>query len=218
MTTAARPAGRGPAGVLALLALAAVAGCATASQARTAAPAAPSTADGPAAAAQPAALRELTTGPIMRASPPVRVSIPKFHVSSRLIALGLQRDGSMAVPPDADSVGWFTGAPAPGSLGPAVLAGHEDWNGKQGAFARIGQLTTGDEIYVYRLDGSVAVFVVTRVGQYPKNQFPTDAVYGPLDHAGLRLITCGGPYDSRSHHYLDNVIAFANLNKTVAPA
>ena len=44
-----------------------------------------------------------------------------------------------------------------------------------------------------------------------KSQFPTHAVYGAIDHAGLRLITCGGTYDAASHRYLDNVVVFARL-------
>jgi hypothetical protein len=44
--------------------------------------------------------------------------------------------------------------------GVGVLAGHKDWNGKEGAFAKIGDLSAGDEIVVDRLDGSRAVFSV----------------------------------------------------------
>jgi len=36
-------------------------------------------------------------------------------------------------------------------------------------------------------------------------------VYGAIDHAGLRLITCGGTYDAAKHRYLDNVVVFARL-------
>ena len=32
-----------------------------------------------------------------------------------------------------------------------------------------------------------------------------------IDHAGLRLITCGGTYDAARNKYLDNVIVFAKL-------
>ncbi len=200
---------RMPALVTATLALLCAAGCGTAaSQADHAVPAAQRVAPG-------TALRALTSGPLMPAAPPVSVVIPRLHITTGLVALGLNPDGTMEVPPNADTVGWFTGAPTPGSLGPAVLAGHEDWNGKQGAFARIGQLHAGDEIIVYRGDRSVAVFAVTRVVEHPKTAFPTDEVYGPIDHAGLRLITCGGPFDSGTHHYRDNVIAFADLRRAI---
>jgi hypothetical protein len=36
-------------------------------------------------------------------------------------------------------------------------------------------------------------------------------VYGPTPDAELRLITCGGAFDSTSGHYLNNVVAYAIL-------
>jgi hypothetical protein len=69
---------------------------------------------------------------------------------------------------------------------------------------------------VTRKDGKIAVFTVTRVARFSKFRFPSEAVYGPIDHAGLRLITCGGTYDAARHRYLDNVIVFAKLESVRA--
>jgi len=52
---------------------------------------------------------------------------------------------------------------------------------------------------------------VTQVEQFPKDNFPTDVVYGDIDHAGLRLITCGGAFDRGARSYVDNIVAFAEL-------
>jgi hypothetical protein len=38
-------------------------------------------------------------------------------------------------------------------------------------------------------------------------------VYGPVPTAQLRLITCGGTFDTATGHYLSNVIVFATLIK-----
>ncbi|GAA3453956.1 class F sortase [Dactylosporangium matsuzakiense] len=189
-----------------------VAGCSAPPPAPAPAAAAPAASS---SAPAPAASRggELTTGPLMASSPPVSVSIPRLGVTSSLIDLATQPDGTMQVPDDASTVGWFTGAPTPGALGPAVLAGHVDWKGTKGAFYRLSTLAPGDEVTVARLDGSRAVFAVTRVEKYPKDQFPTQAVYGPVDHAALRLITCGGEFDSATGHYRDNIVAFADLRQ-----
>jgi hypothetical protein len=70
----------------------------------------------------------------------------------------------------------------------------------------------GDRVSVQRRDGRTAVFTVTRVAQFSKSRFPSSAVYGPINHAGLRLITCGGTYDAARHRYLDNVVVFASLS------
>ncbi len=39
-------------------------------------------------------------------------------------------------------------------------------------------------------------------------------MYGNIDHAGLRLITCGGSFDRQAASYRDNVVAFADLFST----
>ena len=67
---------------------------------------------------------------------------------------------------------------------------------------------------MFRADGSDAVFRVSEVGQYSKTSFPTAAVYGDLDHAGLRVITCGGEFDHAAHSYEDNTVVFADLVAT----
>jgi hypothetical protein len=156
----------------------------------------------------------LTRGPLLPTSAPTRVQIPTLRVNVALTGLGQQADGSMQVPTDAHTVGWYTKAPTPGSLGPAVLAGHVNFHGRPGTFARLSTLHTGDHVTVTRQDGTTATFAVTAVDRYAKNRFPSAAVYGPIDHAGLRLITCGGPFDSGSGHYLDNIVVYADLRQT----
>ena len=61
------------------------------------------------------------------------------------------------------------------------------------------------------------MFTVTRVARFAKSRFPTRAVYGAIDHAGLRLITCGGTYDAARNRYLDNVVVFAKLSRVRGP-
>lgn len=69
----------------------------------------------------------------------------------------------------------------------------------------------GDKIQVAREDGTTATFGVTSVGQYPKAKFPTEEVYGPVDRAALRLITCGGVLDGETGSHVDNVVVYADL-------
>ncbi|PZA23117.1 class F sortase [Modestobacter versicolor] len=148
------------------------------------------------------------------ASDPVRVRIPALRVSSTVMDLGLERDGSMEVPPGAYPVGWYDGSPTPGELGPAVLAGHVDWGGEPGAFYGLRELLPGDEVVIDRADGTTATFRVDRVEEHDKDAFPSDDVYGDLPYAGLRLITCGGAFEDDSGDYEDNVIVFASLTVT----
>ncbi|WP_067499666.1 class F sortase [Actinoplanes sp. TFC3] len=164
----------------------------------------------PTASAQPGAA--LTTGPLMSTSAPTRVVIPALSVDVPLTGLGQQADGAMQVPADATTVGWYTKAPTPGSLGPAVLAGHVDYRNKPGTFNRLAELKPGATISVDREDGSIAMFSVVKVERYAKDKFPSDAVYGSINRAGLRLITCGGNFDRTAGHYEDNIVVYADLS------
>jgi hypothetical protein len=78
-------------------------------------------------------------------------------------------------------------------------------------FYRLGELQPGDRVSVTRADGSVADFIVDEVRRYPKDSFPTELVYGDIDHAGLRILTCGGAFDAAAGHYVDNIVVFATL-------
>jgi LPXTG-site transpeptidase (sortase) family protein len=124
--------------------------------------------------------------------------------------LGLLADGSLQVPPSGFPAGWYTGGPTPGELGPAVIAGHIGVT-KPGVFFNLHQLKAGELVTVKRADGTRLTFRISRVAQYPKDQFPTAAVYGNLNHPGLRLITCGGTFTSQTGHHLDNIVVFADL-------
>ena len=143
--------------------------------------------------------------------PPVRIQIPAIGVSAAVIRLGLNRDGSMQVPADFGVTGWFTGGPAPGETGPAVIAGHIDSRRGPAVFYRLRELRPGQEITVARGDGSSARFAVDGVAQYPKQAFPSEAVFGPSPDPLLRLITCGGSFDRSQRSYRDNVVVTARL-------
>ena len=136
-------------------------------------------------------------------------------MSSALIDLGRNSDGTVQVPSldDPDSpAGWYRGSPTPGALGPSIILGHID--SRQygpGVFYSLGELKPNNIVEITRADGSVAVFAIDDVRSYPKANFPTLAVYGNLDHAGLRLITCGGQFDPDASSYESNIVAFGSL-------
>jgi hypothetical protein len=157
-------------------------------------------------------------GPTLPRSDPVAIAIPAIGVSSGLQDLGLASTGAIAVPqpgPDYNEAAWFDGSPTPGEVGPSVIEGHIDSAATgPSVFFRLGALVPGDAVDVTLADGTVAVFSVTGVRQYPKANFPTGVVYGNTDFAGLRLITCGGAFDPTTGHYLANTVVFASLTSS----
>jgi sortase (surface protein transpeptidase) len=143
---------------------------------------------------------------------PAEISIPRIGTHSSLVGLALNADESVEVPPVTAPMqaGWFAGGPKPGEPGPAVILGHVNGGGRAGIFARLHELTPGDEVLINRADGTSARFVVREVDQIAKSQFPTDAVYGDTTGPELRLITCGGTFDKAAQSYRDNVIVYAD--------
>jgi len=93
----------------------------------------------------------------------VSLAIPAIGVHTTMINLGLGPDRTLQVPPltqaGVKEAGWYDRGPAPGQVGPAVIAGHVDSYQGPGVFFRLGALRPGDRIYVTRADGTVAVFM-----------------------------------------------------------
>jgi Sortase domain len=149
--------------------------------------------------------------------------IPALQVHAPVVATGAV-DGSMSIPPDVHIVGWYDGSdatggktisaptPWPGQPGVSLLAGHINWVGQgPGALYYIGQLVVGDPVEVI---GSNGVATHWRVSQPPITTPKADLPANLFVNTGppkLALVTCGGPFDSATGHYLDNVIVWTTL-------
>jgi hypothetical protein len=142
-------------------------------------------------------------------APPARLTIPAIGVRTRLVRLGLTPAGTLEVPASFGVAGWYDRSPRPGATGAAIIVGHIDSVAGPGVFYRLASLRPGERAYVRRADGTLAVFQVTGIRTYPKDRFPTAAVYGPAPGAQLRLITCGGTFDPALRSYLSNVVVYA---------
>ena len=153
-------------------------------------------------------------GPSLPRSVPVSVEIPAIGVTSKLLHLGLNTDGTIQVPSLVTSAGeaaWYEYSATPGQIGTSVIEGHVDSYQGPAVFYRLGALRPGDTIDVTLADGITAIFRVTGVREYPKSNFPAKAIYGATDYAALRLITCGGVFDYATGHYLSSTVVFASL-------
>ncbi len=153
-------------------------------------------------------------GAFLGESQPTRIEIASIGLrSTSFVPLRLATDGTITVPGTADEVGLYENGPTPGQLGPAVLAAHVDSKQGPGVFYRLGSVKAGDVVTVSRADGHSLSYTVDKVATYPKDAFPTDAVYhGSFTQSEIRLVTCGGPFD-KVKHYLDNVVVFGHLTR-----
>jgi hypothetical protein len=145
---------------------------------------------------------------------PVQIDIPAIAVSSSLVDLGLNSDGTLEVPVDFAKAGWFTGGNYPGDPQgpPGLIAGHVDDQSGPAVFYRLRELVVGDEVLVTRADNTVAVFAVTGSEQFPKDALPTDRIYAPVGDSEIVLITCTGDFDRSARSYQDNLVVRATLD------
>jgi hypothetical protein len=156
-------------------------------------------------------------GPWLPRSMPVSVDIPAIGVTSDLLDLGLNANGSIQVPSlvtSADEAAWYKYSATPGQIGTSVIEGHADSYQGPAVFYRLGALQPGDTVDVTLADGITAIFRITGVRQYLKSNFPAKAIYGATDYAALRLITCGGVFDYATGHYLSSIVVFASLTSS----
>jgi sortase (surface protein transpeptidase) len=149
-------------------------------------------------------------------SRPVQIEIPKLDVHAPVIRLGLAGNGSVAVPPlpNHNLAGWYDGSVTPGQQGTSVILGHVDSFTGISVFFYIKTLRRGNQIKIMRANGSTAIFTVDGVQKVVKSAFPTSDVYGKVKYPGLRLITCGGPFDTATRQYADNIVVYAHLTRT----
>jgi hypothetical protein len=165
-------------------------------------------------------LGAVARGPWLRRSAPVSVEIPAIGVDSKLLHLGKNADGTIAVPSltaPVSRAAWYKYSPTPGQIGTSVIEGHVDSYQGPAIFYRLGALRPGDRVVVRLADGVTAIFRVTGVREYLKSRFPANVIYGGTNYAALHLITCGGAFDYATHHYLSSTVVFASLTSARRP-
>ncbi len=141
-------------------------------------------------------------------SRPVHLTIPKIGVSTSVVELGLNANGTVQVPDGWHIAGWYKYGPIPGQLGSAVILGHVDSVNGPAVFYRLVDLRPGNRLSVRLADGQLINFAVIGLREYTKSSFPDKLVYGPRSYDALQLVTCGGNFDYSTHHYVSNIVVF----------
>jgi sortase (surface protein transpeptidase) len=145
-----------------------------------------------------------------RGPAPSGLRITAIGVDARIVPVGVvSGTTAMEVPADISAVGWYRFGPSPGEPGSSLLVGHVDSRIRgAGVFFRLTQLRPGDQVVVEFGPSQSERFRVMARRLYPKNRLPTLA-FTRTGRSFLTLVTCGGSFDERTHHYLSNVVVFA---------
>jgi LPXTG-site transpeptidase (sortase) family protein len=160
----------------------------------------------------PRSVTQAAAAPAAAASaPPARILIPSIGVDAPVTPVGLDRNRALELPPlsEPNLAGWYDQSPRPGQAGPSVIAGHVDSTTGPSVFFNVKNLRPGDKIAVRDAGRRTHTYRVQWIQEASKSAFPTKAVYGDVPYPALRLITCGGPFDAATGHYLDNIVVYA---------
>ena len=146
---------------------------------------------------------------------PVSSGVPtELRLAGRLRVpldpVGVSADGNVEIPGDPSHAGWWAAGSAPGDpAGSTVLVGHLDSGTRGlGAFAALLDVSLGDEVQIVDASGAVFRYAITGRQQVSKAALPA-SVFSREGTPRLVLITCGGRFDPRTHHYDDNIIVTA---------
>jgi LPXTG-site transpeptidase (sortase) family protein len=115
----------------------------------------------------------------------------------------------MGSPTNATDIGWYPGV-KPGA-GNALFDSHHDWNGEDGSFFSLETMRPGDQIYVLGKNGEKLTYTVVWEQEVNGGIDATDLL-GP--HTGKQeatLITCGGAFNTFTHHHVDRIVVRAEL-------
>jgi len=142
---------------------------------------------------------------------PVEIMIPAIMVDASIESVGLTASGSIGVPSNPSNAAWFNQSIKPGDRGTSIIVGHSGWNnGRSVAFDDLKKVNIGDKIYIRDEDGSIGVFIVTRLQTLGENEDYGNEFDQNDGDAHLSLITCSGIWSNASKTYSDRLIIFSN--------
>ncbi len=133
-------------------------------------------------------------------------------VAAPVVAVDTGADGTLSLPADPGTVGWWvSGAVAGEVFGSVVLAGHID-SRRQGLgfFVALLDARPGDRVELSG-EGLTQVYVVRSNREVDKDVLSLRAGVFDRQVAGrLVLITCTGTFDRRTRHYDHNLVVSAD--------
>jgi LPXTG-site transpeptidase (sortase) family protein len=144
---------------------------------------------------------------------PKYISIPKIKISkTRILRMGLDKDGSIKTPRNVWDTGWYEGSSKPGdSNGAALVMGHVSGPTNGGIFYNLYRLTDGDMINITQGDGTIYSYKVVSKEEVPADGMNMNnyLVSKNVDKPGLTLMTCAGEFNPKTQTFDKRLAVFA---------
>jgi len=143
-------------------------------------------------------------------APPAQLALPSLGVQATVQDV-ITTNGVLGVPDNIADVGWWTGSAPPGSpTGTTVIDGHVDSAvSGTGALFRLPNLQAGDPVTITNTTGHTQTYRVIARQVFVKHQGLPASLFTATGAPRLVLITCGGPFDTTTRNYEDNIVVLA---------
>ncbi len=142
---------------------------------------------------------------------PVGIRLGSVDVQARVRPVGTSADGQMRLPPDPRVFGWYRYAGTPGVRrgGSTVIAGHLDsLRYGLGPLVRLREVKVGDPVRVTVAGGAQRSYTVVGVRRFDRQALPA-RLFSRQGPERLRIITCGGAFDTLAGGYQQNLVVTA---------
>ena len=132
-----------------------------------------------------------------------RLRVPRLGIDAFMIDLGVDDQGVMEVPREAQTVAWYRFTSVPGEPGNILLGGHITWGGATAVFRYLEEMTNGDQIFIDTPSGETIHYVVRETwwaDPYAR-QDVRRVIGGRSGSQSITLFTCGGIWSTDAREY-----------------
>ncbi len=149
--------------------------------------------------------------------------VPSAGLKSTIVQVGRTPTGAMGSPDNPFVIGWLNSSAEPGAVGNTLLAGHRDFEDKDGNVGtgvcwELVNTVVGDQMIVVDNESNLYyVYTVTEAATVNPRD-PDSAKYlKNTDEAVVTLITCEGSFNAETHRYSHRRVVVGVLSAVASP-
>ena len=149
--------------------------------------------------------------------------VPSASLKSAIVRVGLTPTGAMGSPDYPYVIGWLDSSAEPGAVGNLLLAGHRDFEDKDGNVGtgvcwELVNTAVGDQMIVRDSESDIYyVYTVTEAVTVNPRDRAARKYLRNSDERIITLITCEGSFNAETHQYSHRRVVVGVLSAVASP-
>ena len=149
--------------------------------------------------------------------------VPSAGLKSTIVQVGRTPTGAMGSPDNPFVIGWLNSSAEPGAVGNTLLAGHRDFEDKDGNVGtgvcwELVNTVVGDQMIVVDNENNLYyVYTVTEAATVNPRDPDSARYLKNTDEAVVTLITCEGSFNAETHQYSHRRVVVGVLSAVASP-